>query len=335
MSIFRIFVAGSVELKREREICRSICNSLQNRWGTINTYTFEDFSEVIQQGAHQDLYNNYIENDADLVIFIFSEKVGSITISEFEHAYQAFMQNNRPRILPYFQRGDSEEIIKLKNKFSEIRQYYQEYSSIEELENKIEKQLNKYLETYRRSAFEIKIKKMLIFACIWFVLSFIGGIGMYIYDLNMSIYDKMKLVSNYVEEGPNHELIYRFPDETLVYNIETEYLEIKPYRYSFSTTDISMSKVKDVSLGTTISFLFTRMSKSNVLKNSNGNKIVLAIAGIMGVGVGCVIEQMLYPPQYSKSVREYLSSRDEWKKIAQLKRAAYHREITDLELYNF
>lgn len=312
----RIFVAGSIELKREREICRSICNSLQNRWGKINTYTFEDFSEVMQKGGHQELYNHCIE-DSDLVVFIFSSKVGSITISEFEHAYKSFVQNGHPKILPYIERCHSDDIVKLKNKFSEIGQYYQEYSGLDELEYKIEKQLCKYLEDYKKKVVEIKTKKVLILVCLWFVLSFVGGIGMYIYDLNMSIYDKKNLVIEYIENGKNHELIYRFPNETFIYNTETGKLVIKPYKFSFSTTDISMENVRDISFGTTASVLFTRFSKNNIIKNNNGKHVVVAIAGIIGVGVGCVIEQMLYPPQYSKSIREYLSCSSNWETIAQ------------------
>ena len=38
-------------------------------------------------------------------------------------------------------------------------------------------------------------------------------------------------------------------------------------------------------------------------------------AGVVGCGVGCVVEQMIFPPQYSRPVRELLSEEANWPEV--------------------
>ena len=99
--VLKVFVAGSKDLKNERMICRSVCNRLQNQWGIIVTKSFEDFPETISREGHQNEYNTFIREQADVVMFVFSGKVGEITRVEFEHAWHAFTENGHPQILVY------------------------------------------------------------------------------------------------------------------------------------------------------------------------------------------------------------------------------------------
>ena len=119
--VLKVFVAGSKDLKNERMICRSVCNRLQNQWGIIVTKSFEDFPETISREGHQNEYNTFIREQADVVMFVFSGKVGEITRVEFEHAWHAFTENGHPQILVYIDQSEqaaSSDIDDLKSLLS-------------------------------------------------------------------------------------------------------------------------------------------------------------------------------------------------------------------------
>lgn len=335
--ILKVFVAGSKELKTERMTCRSVCNVLQNQWGTILTKTFEDFPESISLVGHQNEYNAFIQNEADVVIFIFSDKVGDITISEFEHSYRSFISSGHPKILVYIDASrdvSSIEVENLKEEFSLKGQYYKEYLGIGDLEQMVDKHLTKILiersknENSKTSLIKSFLKvsrKALILLGIWCLLALIGGVGMYIYDNTMSEAECIDLAAKYVEAGRDQELVYYFPEETFIFNIDTQQLDIIPRRNSASSTDIALSKIEHAAFGASASILFARAVKFKVKGNY---KTVLAYVaamaiGAIGFGVGCVFEQMIFPPQYSKPVRNFLSVPSNWEKV-DLKRYPSH-----------
>lgn len=314
-SELKVFVAGSKELEEERKICRSVCNILQNQWGTIITKTFEDFSEAISKVGHQKEYNIFIEELADVVIFVFSKKVGEITRLEFEHAYNSFMKNGHPQILIYIDKsGDakSEDIEKLKTFLSEKDQYYKEYISHNELEQMLEKHLTKILTTHTKP---LPVALWVIVA--WCILMLLGGIGMYIYDQNMSHEECINIAAKYVENGRDREYIYYSDNETFVYNDLTNSLEILNRNHSTSSAEVSLSKAEHVAFGATASVLLTRLFKTKV--KGNGKTIIAytagAVAVAVGCGIGCVIEQMIFPPQYSQPVKDCLSNKSNWTEI--------------------
>lgn len=322
-----LFVAGSQKLKRERDVCRTVCNILQNQWGTIITKTFEDFPETISKSGHQKEYNLFISNKADVIIFIFSGKVGDITMSEFYHAYNTFKKNNHPKILVYIDKENSntEDIIELKNSLSLKGQYYKEYKGLKDLEDKIQKHLSKILISRIKDDIDgnfikkfLNISKIpLLLIGIWCVLSLIGGIGMYIYDSKMSDNQCHKLAMQYFEYGQKDELIYFFPDETYIYNIESKSFDCIKRKNASSGTNFNYRGIKDVTFASTASLLFTRCFKIKVKGNPKTvlSYIAATTVGIIGVGVGCTIEQMIFPPQYSRPVRKYLSKPSNWEKI--------------------
>ncbi|MBR3917466.1 MAG: hypothetical protein IKJ59_01855 [Clostridia bacterium] len=331
-SCINVFVAGSKELKNERTICRSVCNSLQNQWGTINTKTFEDFPETISKRGHQKDYNSFISNEADIVIFIFSGKIGNITQSEFNHAYNSFEKRNHPKILIYIDKKDSDkkEIIEFKEELSLKGQYYKEYSNIDDLESQVEKHLTKFLinKLKNETCFQKTLKFLGVSAYIvgiWLALSLLGGIGMYIYDLNMSKNDCLNLAIKHLEYERNGELIYNFPDATYIYNLDKKTLDIIERKNELSSVAISLANLEHVTIGATASMLFSRVFKVKVRGNP---KVILGYvaavtAGVLGIGVGCVVEQMFFPPQYSSPVREFLSDTSNWE-IIEKKRNPSH-----------
>lgn len=326
--ILKLFVAGSKELKSERMVCRSVCNVLQNQWGTILTKTYEDFPEVLSTEGHQTEYNRFICESADVAIFIFSGIVGNITLDEFKCAWESFKSGNHPEILVYIDKGvnaHSEAIDKLKAELSDMRQYYLEYSNLEELETLVEKHLSKLLVRRDKSGKRSEIKPLKLLSVsgiifgVWLLLALIGGIGMYIYDRFMDDDECLAIASKYVETGRRgEELIYYLPDATFVYDITTKQLDKIPRENSSSSLDISIGKIEHATLGVTASLLLARLFTVKVKSNAKTmlGYAALAAASAIGFGVGCVVEQMIFPPQYSAPVEKFLSDPANWEKMA-------------------
>lgn len=317
--VLTVFVAGSKVLDEERNTCRAVCNMLQNQWGTIIMKTYEDFPNVISDKGHQKEYDAFISNVADVAIFIISGEIGGYTLSELKVAYESFKAKKHPEILVCVdgKKTSFETIEKLKQEAPMNGQYYVEYNGIENLKEKIKDSLTNILISRARGT-DISGIMSLFFGSslvlgIWLVFSLLGGIGMYIYDMCMPVNDCMEIVNDNLVYDSDGRLLYHFPDKTYVYDINTKSLTTARHSKDSPSVDVSYSKVKDVTFGATASILLTRLFKVK------GNpKIVIGIAvAAVGVGVGCVVEQMIFPPQYSQPIEDYLDVPANWELIAE------------------
>jgi hypothetical protein len=324
--ILKLFVAGSKELITERMICRSVCSKLQNKWGTIETRTYEDFESTFSTVAHQAEYNEYITNETDVAIFIFSGKVGTITKSEFDTAWKSLTSSGHPKILVYFDNSPearTPEVEELKAYIDSLDRYYKEYSDLKELEDLVKDHIEEVLINKMKSSNwrESKILRWLgvsgIIVGIWSLMAFIGGVGMYIYDRNMSEDKCLEIVVKYVQSDRGERLLYRLPDAMYVYDIAAKQLDRIDFNDSFSQTDITIPKIEHATIGLTASLLFSRVAKFKVKGNTKVmlGYVAAVTASAVGFGVGCVVEQMIFPPQYSASVEEFLSDPANWEKI--------------------
>lgn len=318
---FKIFIAGSKKLEVERDACRSICNKLQNSWGTILTKTFEDFSETLSDEGHQNEYNNFIRKEADLVIFIFSGSVGNITRTEYQQAYKSFKHSKRPKILVYFdkQNSDSEDIFQLKNELNDNNQYYQEYENLGQLKSKVKNHINKILIDKNKEQMRDYGFRLVFGVCgIWILLALIGGVFMYIVDSKMSEATCRELSIKYMDNYDNDKLIYTIPEHTYVYDIKNQSLTIYTRNNPLPASDINIRGLEHMTFGATVSLLLARVLKFKV--KGNPKTIAVYVAAVacaaIGCGVGCVIEQMLFPPQYSDRMQEYLSIESNWHNIS-------------------
>ena len=89
-----------------------------------------------QNGCRQANYNRFIRDKADVVVFIFDSKAGSITEEEFDVAYDSLAENKRPDIFVYGRNMSSDDhtLKKIKEKiFSYGQEYYVEYTSRDDL----------------------------------------------------------------------------------------------------------------------------------------------------------------------------------------------------------
>lgn len=86
-------------------------------------------------GGHQSKYDEFIEKDATIAVFIISGEIGEFTITEFEKAMNAFKNGKHPQILVFndINAPAHEQSDKLKAMVSAQKQYWADYDSINAL----------------------------------------------------------------------------------------------------------------------------------------------------------------------------------------------------------
>lgn len=140
----KVFIAGSKLLETERALLREELNKIENTLNIdIRSLTFEDFPMSLtgENKGRQADYNNFIRNDADIVIFIFDFTAGEITKEEFEVAYEALIENKRPEIFVFVRKRNILLSLFLEHKIKDIKQkvfasgkeYYIEYNGHDNL----------------------------------------------------------------------------------------------------------------------------------------------------------------------------------------------------------
>lgn len=153
-----VFIAGSKALRNQRHVVRSALMGISNRsrQGYIfNALTFEDFSTSFINNGQQSLYNKYIRNHADYVIFILDGKIGGISLQEFNIALDSFKLNGKPKIFVYnkhynndigsIESSVSSDIENIISVVKEYRQYYISFENERELELLIQRDFSLYL----------------------------------------------------------------------------------------------------------------------------------------------------------------------------------------------
>lgn len=142
----KVFIAGAKKLKEERSILREELSKVENTHDLdIRSLTFEDFPTSLtgkDRGRQAD-YNRFIQEEANIVIFIFDSTTGEITEEEFNIAYASLKENNRPEIFVYVRkRGPfslrnilgNRRLQNIKHKiFTYQKEYYIEYENLDNL----------------------------------------------------------------------------------------------------------------------------------------------------------------------------------------------------------
>lgn len=136
----KMFIAGSKKNTIERAILREEVSKVENYLNLdIRSLTFEDFSTSLtgQADGRQKDYNQYITDDADVVVFIFDKKAGHITEEEFNIAYDSLINNQHPNIFVYVRKRKimwDKGLRRIKQKVFDLqREYYVEYDNNEQL----------------------------------------------------------------------------------------------------------------------------------------------------------------------------------------------------------
>ncbi len=155
--IIEIFLASSSELREDRDQFRIFISEKNNEYIEQNIFLklvlWEDFLDAMSRTSLQDEYNKAITK-CHVFVSLFKTKVGQYTEEEFDHAFGAFKENNRPLIYTYFKdslvrRSEINKniysLIKFKDKLSDLGHFYTYYDNINELKYKFEQQLHKFI----------------------------------------------------------------------------------------------------------------------------------------------------------------------------------------------
>ena len=144
----KCFIAGSKELQQERDALRAVTCVMYNKWDSKNfrilSYTFEDFKKEHTLVPPQELYNKFIEEEADWALFIIDGEVGGITVDEYRVAMDSFKRNGSPKILALAKVGseNNERVAEIRDEINKEHQYWTDYTDIVSLKYIFESTLN-------------------------------------------------------------------------------------------------------------------------------------------------------------------------------------------------
>ena len=144
----KCFIAGSKALQQERDALRAVTCVMYNKWDSkdfrILSYTFEDFKKEHTLVPPQELYNKFIEEEADWALFIIDGEVGGITVDEYRVAMDSFKKNGSPKILALAKVGSesNEKVAEIRYEINKEHQYWTDYTDIVSLKYIFESTLN-------------------------------------------------------------------------------------------------------------------------------------------------------------------------------------------------
>ncbi len=106
---------------------------------------WEDLSARMSLTGSQSEYNKFV-SEADLFVYLAYSKVGMYTEEEFEHAFGQFKSTEKPFIFTYFKTppdAAQDSLADFKKKLSELKHFYSNFTDINDLWNKFNKELDR------------------------------------------------------------------------------------------------------------------------------------------------------------------------------------------------
>lgn len=148
MKKIHIFVAGAKDLKQQRTALKALGNDINAEYehsgvdANLSIRTYENF------GENQEEYNKFIQEKADLIIFVLEGKIGPYTEKEFLLAYQQLQQKKHPKIMVFLkefeaQTADIQYIEGLLK--GSIDQFYVNYKNNEDLVAKAKDRIKRFV----------------------------------------------------------------------------------------------------------------------------------------------------------------------------------------------
>lgn len=147
----KIFIAGSTSLVAERDALRATISKMYNQYKqdnlVVEAYEYDDFPRDYVEGGQQKLYNDFIRNEANWVVFITNGTMGDKTLLELETAISAHKENGRPKILMYsIPEKASSDPLNSMNSFKELinkeNNYWIDYSDINQIRSTFREHLD-------------------------------------------------------------------------------------------------------------------------------------------------------------------------------------------------
>lgn len=134
-----VFFAGSKELQTERDIFSSVICQQQTKWKDKNIkiygWSYMNFGHQCEFKGHQFVYNKFIKDKTDIIVFVLNGNVGGETEKEFNLAMSTFRATGKPSIFVYSKVSDSynEKVEATRKRVNEEAQYWQDYSDNDHL----------------------------------------------------------------------------------------------------------------------------------------------------------------------------------------------------------
>lgn len=152
-----IFVAGAKDLKNERNALKALAHELNTSYEdrkiniNLKIRSYEDFRD------NQIEYNNFIENEADVAIFVLKDRIGKHTEEEFINAASAFNRKKIPEIIVFLNkdRKETQEVAHIQELLQEHlgNHYFVEYSDDDDLKAKARKRIDRFIRpTFRMNS---------------------------------------------------------------------------------------------------------------------------------------------------------------------------------------
>jgi len=148
MKRINIFVGGSTKLKAERTYIKALTNDLNSGYLPKGIYIIAKSYEQFKD--HQDEYNDFIENEADIAIFIVDGELGPNTKEEFFLATDTLREKHRPEVIVFMSDKKTPEMDEAKHIVSTKLGdgYYVPYKDLDDLKNQAKTRISMFaLET--------------------------------------------------------------------------------------------------------------------------------------------------------------------------------------------
>lgn len=163
-----------------------------------------------------------------------------------------------------------------------------------------------------------------IILSIYAIVTSLSGLGMYVYDNYFLSYDtQIDVVANNttVEDGHYY---YQLPNEVVIYDVKKDSI----YHLEFGnvpaiiTAEFNMEQAYSIGFWSVAVGLAYEITKSKV--KPRGGKayityIATGVAVIAGIGLGCTLERVLFPVQYSTPIANNLDENAFWHEVIRKK----------------
>lgn len=181
-----IFIAGAKSFRDQRVALKAMANDLNTEFSdqkkdvVIYMCSYENF------GDHQQEYNQFIADVADLVIFVLDGNIGKHTEDEFRLAVSEYKKEDMPKVLVFLKEFDQttpgiQKIQQLLEEAFGPEFYYIAYSSTEDLCTKAKERIQQHVNRYQhrintiRRAIAAGFVFLLMIACFFTALFIKNG----------------------------------------------------------------------------------------------------------------------------------------------------------------
>ena len=148
MTRISIFVAGAKNLKTQRLLLKALANDLNDEYARKGHDTQVVMKSYENFGDRQEDYNEYIEKEADLVLFVIEGKIGYHTENEFKLAAKNLNKSGKPKVKVFLKSFEerTEDINHVENLMNSLLgSFYIEYKNNEELVLKAKERIRTYV----------------------------------------------------------------------------------------------------------------------------------------------------------------------------------------------